>query len=92
MRARQLGRPDCGGLNAENSQFCFLILGIFPNLASGGALMPGFSAAKTFDDMPEAFVSGTAISREVSRAVKTGRLAIAPTTCDSLSSVTPISG
>ncbi len=54
--------------------------------------MPGFSAAKTFDDMPEAFVSGTAISREVSRAVKTGRLAIAPTTCDSLSSVTPISG
>ena len=36
--------------------------------------MPGFSAAKTLDDLPEAFVSGTAISREVSRAVKVGRL------------------
>lgn len=36
--------------------------------------MLGFSAAKTLDDMPEAFVSGTAISREVSRAVKAGRL------------------
>lgn len=36
--------------------------------------MPGFSTAKTLDDMPEAFVSGTAISREVSRAVKAGRL------------------
>ncbi len=36
--------------------------------------MPEFSAAKALDDMPEVFVSGTAISREVSRAVKAGRL------------------
>ena len=36
--------------------------------------MAGFSAARTLDQMPEAFVSGTAISREVSRAVKAGKL------------------
>ncbi len=36
--------------------------------------MAGFSAAQTLDQMPEAFVSGTAISREVSRAVKAGKL------------------
>ena len=36
--------------------------------------MPGLSAARTLDDMPEAFVSDTSITREVSRAVKTGRL------------------
>ena len=36
--------------------------------------MAGFSAARTLDQMPEAFVSGTAISREVSRAVQAGKL------------------
>jgi hypothetical protein len=36
--------------------------------------MAEFSAAQTLDQMPEAFVSGTAISREVSRAAKAGRL------------------
>ena len=36
--------------------------------------MADFSAAQTLDQMPEAFVSGTAISREVSRAVKAGKL------------------
>jgi hypothetical protein len=36
--------------------------------------MPEISAAKAIDEMPEAFVSDTAISREVSRAVKAGRL------------------
>lgn len=36
--------------------------------------MADFSAAETLDQMPEAFVSGTAISREVSRAVKAGKL------------------
>ena len=36
--------------------------------------MPEFSAAKSLDEMPEAFVSDTAISREVSRAAKAGRL------------------
>lgn len=36
--------------------------------------MAGFSAARTLDQMPEAFVSGTAISHEVSRAVKAGKL------------------
>jgi len=36
--------------------------------------MPGISVAKVIDEMPEAFVSDTAISREVSRAVKAGRL------------------
>ena len=30
--------------------------------------MPEFSTAKSLDEMPEAFVSGTSISREVSRA------------------------
>ena len=36
--------------------------------------MPGNSIAKALDGMPEAFVSNTAISRYVSRAVKAGRL------------------
>ena len=36
--------------------------------------MPGNSIAKALDGMPEAFVSDTAISRHVSRAVKAGRL------------------
>ena len=36
--------------------------------------MADFSAAETLDQMPEAFVSGTAISRAVSRAVKAGKL------------------
>ena len=36
--------------------------------------MAGFSAARTLDQMPEALVSGTAISHEVSRAVKAGKL------------------
>ena len=36
--------------------------------------MPRSSAAGVFARMPEAFVSGTAISREVSRALKAGRL------------------
>src|SRR6266481_3506318 len=36
--------------------------------------MPGSSIAQTLREMPEAFVSGTQISREVSRAVKAGRL------------------
>ena len=36
--------------------------------------MPGNSIAKALDGMPEAFVSNTAISRHVSRAVKAGRL------------------
>ena len=36
--------------------------------------MAGFSAARTLDQMPEAFVSGTEISREVSRAVQAGKL------------------
>jgi hypothetical protein len=36
--------------------------------------MAAFSPAKTLDEMPETFVSGTAISREVSRAAKAGRL------------------
>ncbi len=35
--------------------------------------MPKNSAARTLDQMPEAFVSDTTISREVSRAVKAGR-------------------
>jgi hypothetical protein len=36
--------------------------------------MPEISVAKLIDEMPEAFVSDTAISREVSRAVKAGKL------------------
>ncbi len=36
--------------------------------------MPEISAAKAIDEMPEAFVSDTTTSREVSRAVKAGRL------------------
>jgi hypothetical protein len=36
--------------------------------------MPELSAAKTLDEMPEAFVSDTSITREVSRAVKAGKL------------------
>ncbi|KAF0128002.1 MAG: filamentation induced by cAMP protein Fic [Xanthobacteraceae bacterium] len=36
--------------------------------------MAGFSATQTLDQMPEVFISGTAISREVSRAVKAGKL------------------
>jgi len=36
--------------------------------------MPEISVAKIIDEMPEAFVSDTAISREVSRAVKAGKL------------------
>ena len=36
--------------------------------------MPKISLAKFFDEMPEAFVSDTAISRAVSRAVKAGKL------------------
>ncbi len=36
--------------------------------------MPGLSAAKTLDEMPEAFVSDTSITRVVSRAVKAGKL------------------
>ncbi len=36
--------------------------------------MPKFSTAKSLDEMPEAFVSDTAVSREVSRAAKAGRL------------------
>ena len=36
--------------------------------------MPGNSIAKALDGMPEAFVSDTAISRHVSRAVKAGKL------------------
>ncbi len=36
--------------------------------------MPEISAARAIDEMPEAFVSDTTISREVSRAVKAGRL------------------
>lgn len=36
--------------------------------------MPEISAARTLDEMPEAFVSDTAISRDVSRAVKAGKL------------------
>jgi len=36
--------------------------------------MPEISVAKAIDEMPEAFVSDTTISREVSRAVKAGRL------------------
>lgn len=36
--------------------------------------MPEFSAANNLEKMPEAFVSDTAISREVSRAVKAGQL------------------
>ena len=36
--------------------------------------MPGNSIAEVLDGMPEAFVSDTAISRHVSRAVKAGRL------------------
>ncbi len=36
--------------------------------------MPENSAAPTFDEMPETFVSDTAISRDVSRAVKAGKL------------------
>ena len=36
--------------------------------------MPEISTAKLIDEMPEAFVSDTAISREVSRAVKAGKL------------------
>ncbi|MDH3664497.1 MAG: Fic family protein [Alphaproteobacteria bacterium] len=36
--------------------------------------MSEFSAARTLEELPEAFVSNTAISREVSRAVKSGRL------------------
>ncbi len=36
--------------------------------------MPGLSAGTTLEDMPEAFVSDTSITREVSRAVKAGRL------------------
>jgi len=47
---------------------------MFSNLAKKGTLMLGFSAVKALEEMPEAFVSSTAISREVSRAVKAGRL------------------
>ena len=36
--------------------------------------MAGFSAAQTLNEMPEAFVSDTSISREVSRAAKAGKL------------------
>ena len=36
--------------------------------------MARFSAAQALEEMPEAFVSDTAISREVSRATKAGRL------------------
>jgi len=36
--------------------------------------MPEISVVKRIDEMPEAFVSDTSISREVSRAVKAGRL------------------
>lgn len=36
--------------------------------------MPGFSAARDIGQTPEAFVSDTSVSREVSRAVKAGRL------------------
>ncbi len=36
--------------------------------------MPEISAAKAIEEMPEAFVSNTTTSREVSRAVKAGRL------------------
>jgi len=36
--------------------------------------MPEISASKMIDELPEAFVSDTAISRDVSRAVKAGRL------------------
>jgi hypothetical protein len=36
--------------------------------------MPDFPAAKALAELPETFVSDTAISREVSRAVKAGRL------------------
>lgn len=36
--------------------------------------MPEISVAKLIDEMPEAFVSVTAVSREVSRAVKAGKL------------------
>ena len=36
--------------------------------------MAEFSAGSSLDQLPEAFVSGTGISREVSRAVKAGRL------------------
>jgi len=36
--------------------------------------MSEFSAELTLDDLPEAFVSSTAISRQVSRAVKAGKL------------------
>jgi len=36
--------------------------------------MAEFSTAQTLDQMPEAFVSGTAISREVSRAMRAGKL------------------
>ena len=36
--------------------------------------MPEISASKMIDELPEVFVSDTAISRDVSRAVKAGRL------------------
>ena len=36
--------------------------------------MPEISTARAFDEMPEAFVSDTSISREVSRAVKADKL------------------
>jgi len=36
--------------------------------------MPELSASKSLEDMPKAFVSGTALTREVSRAVRAGRL------------------
>jgi len=68
---KSTGNPESDHFISQNF---FLNQKIFRILASGGSLMPEISVAKAIDEMPEAFVSDTTISREVSRAVKAGRL------------------
>ena len=61
-------------LNRQKSQMVFPISTKVPNLVKKGSLVPEMSVSRSLHQMPEAFVSDKTITREVSRAVKAGRL------------------